>query len=207
VVESAVLADTTKRTYANHNSRLASFFRQDKEGKFSHCLDANGKINCPALTCEDMKRFFVAKLDEGHSTSSLSGHRSALKHLFDQQGVKMGFQDELSVYFKGLKRVGAKRKRDLGEEIREGKEPLDFELFKVLMMLLLTSNKSMFRWAHCYAVLTWNLMCRSNNTGNIHISRMQWGLDSLLVYFAVTKMDQGGETERPNPYICKPTAP
>jgi hypothetical protein len=42
-------------------------------------------------------------------------------------------------------------------------------------------------------VLSWNLMCRSDSTGNIMLPHISWADDALLVKFARQKNDQTGE--------------
>jgi hypothetical protein len=41
-------------------------------------------------------------------------------------------------------------------------------------------------------VLTWNLMCRANNTSQICMSHLQWFNDAMRIFFANTKTDQQG---------------
>ena len=53
----------------------------------------------------------------------------------------------------------------------------------------------------------WNLMCRSANAFTIKHSHMEWKRDSLGVFFAQMKNDQGGERPKdarhvyPNPLM------
>ena len=49
---------------------------------------------------------------------------------------------------------------------------------------------------HVYMILSWNLMCRANNTSSICLNHLEWRNDSLGIYFAHMKNDQGGDRPR-----------
>ena len=61
--------------------------------------------------------------------------------------------------------------------------------------LLFKSNTIDSIFAHCFLVLEWNLMARSDNIVHSHISHMEWLEDSLVFYFMKSKGDQEGLNE------------
>ena len=48
-------------------------------------------------------------------------------------------------------------------------------------------------FALCFLVLTWNLMCHSCNTVNIHMNHINWSNDALTIMFGHMKNDQTGK--------------
>jgi hypothetical protein len=60
-----------------------------------------------------------------------------------------------------------KQKENLGESLEEDKSPMSFELFQKLCQWFIETGTKAAVFAHCFLVLTWNLMCRSNNTVSI----------------------------------------
>jgi hypothetical protein len=90
----------------------------------------------------------------------------------------------------------------------EGKDPLSFSLYCKLAEYFL-KPKDLF--AHLYLILSWNLMCRTNNTSRINLSHIKWTNNSLQFYFGMMKNDQEGDTLKDarhvyanftNPVIC-----
>jgi len=55
------------------------------------------------------------------------------------------------------------------------------------------SKEALFSWS--FLTLTWNLMCRSKNTVNIHRNHISWENDSLTIQFAHMKTDMMGFEE------------
>ena len=49
-------------------------------------------------------------------------------------------------------------------------------------------SDSMMAWP--YFVMSWNLMCRTNNVASLMLENVDWKDDSLLIFFAKTKTDQ-----------------
>ena len=92
---------------------------------------------------------------------------------------------------------------------------MSYALYRLLCKKMLTDGTKQAIFAHSFMTLTWNLMCRSKNTVNIHRNHITWGSDSLAVRFAHTKTDvEGGDQARvrhvfANPHnldICAVTA-
>ena len=167
----------------------------------------NDEICGAQLTQEVVESFLTSqiyrvgedgKTNTGVGISRLKTYRSAIRFLLQKQKVPdfEKFIESLKQFYSGLKRVDAQRRRN-GETmaaVTEGKEALPFEVYCTLENRLLGSTKNeRYLWAHCYASLSWNLMCRCNNTADIHLDKMCWRNDSLGIYFTVTKTDQGGK--------------
>ena len=90
----------------------------------------------------------------------------------------------------------------------EGKEPMSVELLKAVSGWLLNYNTLDGVWAHCFLLLTWNLMCRSENTALIKFSDIVWStsFDSFHIRFGHTKTDQRGEHSKyPRHIYANPT--
>ena len=98
---------------------------------------------------------------------------------------------KLSQFMGGIKRTIAKEKRELGKK-DEGKEKMSFEVYQVICKLLLTSGTTESIFTHCFLVLEWNLMARSDNVCTTHINHITWDEDSLIFYFMKRKGDQEG---------------
>lgn len=95
----------------------------------------------------------------------------------------------------------------------ESKEPISVELYKAILRWLLEYNTPCGVFAYCYMILSWNLMCRSENTALIKFSDLTWStsFDSFQVYFSHSKTDQLGENSKyarhvyanpKNPLVC-----
>ena len=88
---------------------------------------------------------------------------------------------------------------------------MSFEVYQVICKLLLTSGTTESIFTHCFLVLEWNLMARSDNVCTTHINHISWDEDSLIFYFMKSKGDQEGlNSNEPwhiysnplNPFIC-----
>ena len=113
----------------------------------------------------------------------------------------------VSRYVKGQARTQAEEETTgLRVRAKRGKDPMPFAVYDAVAMYLLTKQKDPF--AHCFMLMTWNLMCRTNNTCNILISSMQMADDALQVRFSQCKNDQVGEKKfKPRHVYANPTAP
>lgn len=155
-------------------------------------------VRLAELTAKDIQ-LFVASLKKRDGTdvgtSVHSTTRSAIKDLFRSYEVVISKQIEtaLETFFKGLKKTTAAAKgRGVGK-VQTGKRPMEFSLLCFLAERLLQSGHTDDIFAHCYLLLSWNLMCRSANTKSICFSHLQWFNDSLGIFFAHMKNDQAGE--------------
>ena len=74
-----------------------------------------------------------------------------------------------------------------------GKERLKIQEYKTISMAMLKELSSEFTFARTVLVLSWNLMCRVNNTTTIRLSLMDWDNDALVIRFGRTKTDTEGK--------------
>ena len=80
---------------------------------------------------------------------------------------------------------------------QEGKSPMTTELYESLCKWFMEWGTVEGVFATCFLVFTWHLACRSNNTGKIKTSHMQWTyFDALHVRFRHTKTQKHGEARR-----------
>ncbi|ETL41182.1 hypothetical protein L916_07778 [Phytophthora nicotianae] len=117
-------------------------------------------------------------------------------------------EKELKQFFKGLKRQLATAQACGEGQVKVGKDPLSFELYEFLSSHLLELPGSDAIFAQVYLVISWNLMCRSANAFGVRHSHIEWGGESLRVYFAHMKNDQGGDRPRdPRHVYANPLQP
>jgi hypothetical protein len=77
---------------------------------------------------------------------------------------------------------------------QSGMAPTSWELYmKILHWMLYYIGGSEGIFAYCECVLTFNLCCRTSNTAYIHLGHLEVWQDSLQIYFAHMKNDQGRE--------------
>ena len=79
----------------------------------------------------------------------------------------------------------------VGLSIMEGKRKMSFQVYEKLCELLLERPNDEF--AHCFLVLEWNLMARSQNVVDSHVENMYFDNDCLVFQFGKTKCDQTGK--------------
>jgi hypothetical protein len=88
-----------------------------------------------------------------------------------------------------------------GESLYEGKDLLPFALYHQD-----DSVDSVF--AHCFLVLTWNVMSCSQNTVTVMREHMSWRYDSMKIEFANTKTDLMGKRATKEQHLyANPKAP
>jgi hypothetical protein len=106
-------------------------------------------------------------------------------------------ENEISVFFKGLRRLDARMRASGEQAVVEGKSPISFGLHKWIAMECIRKSNT---FAHLYLVLTWKLMCRTNNTASIRLNHLNWIQDCFGVFSAKTQCDQeGGHPKDPIP--------
>ena len=128
------------------------------------------------------------------SKSTYNGYQSALAHLYCVSNIVMpdAMAKKISQFMGGIKRTIAKEKQAMGKKNDEGKEKMSFEVYQQICKLLLTSGTTESIFTHCFLVLEWNLMARSDNICVTHINHITWDDDSLVFYFMKSKGDQEG---------------
>ena len=131
------------------------------------------------------------------SKSGAGGFRSAFRELHKQCGAQFDpkFESVLKELYKGLLRGHAEEKRQKGGRLAEGKDPMSFRLYKALCVWMILDGSKEAVFAHIFICLTWNLICRSKNTVNIHMNHVSWGSDAMIIKFAHTKTDVSGEDQ------------
>ena len=91
---------------------------------------------------------------------------------------------------RGFFRIIALENNDGLGEVREGKDPMTFQLYRLVSLWMIELGSDDGIWGHLFLVLTWNLMCRVNNTSQICLCYMEWADDALRIYFANSKTDR-----------------
>ncbi|CAJ1963896.1 unnamed protein product [Cylindrotheca closterium] len=90
----------------------------------------------------------------------------------------------------------------------DGKLPMSYKLYVKCCQWLLEKGDDRSIFCHCFLVLTWNLMCRANNTVTILFEHMQWQADHLELLFCQQKNDTTGEKQRfPRRLYANPQQP
>lgn len=112
--------------------------------------------------------------------------RSALHDLFKDSGAHQSHR-----FIKAIGRC--KQKEELGESLEEGKTAMPFKLYQSLCRWLVEDGSKSSMFARCFLTLTWNLICRSNNTVHIQREHMSLSDDYLTVMFAHMKSDKEGQ--------------
>ncbi|CAJ1951074.1 unnamed protein product [Cylindrotheca closterium] len=65
------------------------------------------------------------------------------------------------------------------------------------MLSMATGERRRHKYfCHCFMILTWDLMCRANNTETILIDQMQWHGDHLEIKLSPQKDTNKGEKKR-----------
>jgi hypothetical protein len=144
----------------------------------------NTPILFDTLTADVFLSFIVSLRKKDGSklgASSCNTHRAALFNLFRNYHKVMGteLEKELASYFKGLKRTIAENTARGEDEIRIGKDPLEFSLYRYWCKEMIVRKEKDFIFARCFLVICWNLMCRSSNAFNIRLPHMEWKGDAL----------------------------
>ena len=176
-------------------------------------------VDIAKLTPETYMQFLQSQRNADGSLLRAKAYQtktSALFHLFrchpGLEGYPEGFEDRLKTLKTGFLRTVITRRADEGEDADgDGKKPMSHELYQCLAKWFFELGTAEGLFAHCFLVLTWNLMCRSNNTTRICLSHITWTWNSLVIWFAQQKGDQMGLTEKfprnlyanpLNPLVC-----
>ena len=147
------------------------------------------------------------------SMSSYGNKRAMLNHLFrlhNGVGIPPALDQQVGIKMQGFYRQLAKS-RPAGYK-DSGKSPMSAQLYQAIASWFIEWGTLNGVFAHCFLVLSWNLMCRSENTQNIHLCDITWTkFDCFEIKFAHTKGDQKGEAAKytrhiysnpHNPRIC-----
>jgi hypothetical protein len=203
----------TKRKYKSCLNKMSKWLC--KNG-YANAVDDNGELKLPlnkdqimaclgALSIKDRCTNDNITTDFSNrkrmSIAYMSTFRSALKDLHTKHNVRMASDLEvvLTTFYAGLTRtIGDLKHRGI-MEIQEGRKPISISGYRILIdyILRMRPNGNMGRWstqcfAWSYLTMSWNLIARSNMTGNIYLSNMCWVGDCLVVYYGIHKTDQEG---------------
>jgi hypothetical protein len=98
----------------------------------------------------------------------------------------------------------------------KARDPMSVEVLKLLLKWFLDWNTTDGVFAYTYLLLTWHLMCRSENTALLMLSNISWSSTFYAFQiFSHTKTDQTGEDSKHarhlyanphNPLLCPVTA-
>ena len=150
------------------------------------------------------------------SKSSYGNKVAALHHLFrchpNLEGYPDGFEAELKNLKRGFFRILTKHAQDHGGGVASasegGKKPMSYELYVKCCEWFLEKGDQSNIFYHCFLILTWNLMCRSNNTTRILLENMSFTWDHLKINFAQQKNDSFGDTAKyPRHLYANPSNP
>jgi hypothetical protein len=124
--------------------------------------------------------------------------KSTLVHLFrmSKYDIPAEFADNLKIFMKGMKRTVAAKKMEDGDSGIIGKKKMDFKVFKKICALFLKEEAEEFLFAHCFLVLEWNLMSRSDNIVHAHLFHITWEDDCLAFRFCKKQNGPDGEEQR-----------
>lgn len=107
--------------------------------------------------------------------------RSSIRYYFVQRKVPFppDWDAELTIFFKGVKNIQQREKQDGLRPSKEGKSPMPFSLLKRIASHLLSNNYPFSQFAHTYMLMSWNLMCRSENTRTLAFAHFEVDQDSI----------------------------
>lgn len=142
----------------------------------------DGKIVMNPLTKRPMLNAF----------ETLSGFRKGLFNLFVESRIAMPaqFSADIKHFFIGLKRRDAREKAQGLRKNTEGKLPIPFSVYVKLIEKFIEEGKF---FEASYASLTWNLICRTDNTAGITLKHMGSDADAITIMFNVSKTNQEGD--------------
>lgn len=95
---------------------------------------------------------------------------------------------DMAKFFKSLKRREAEEKDQGVRSMATGKEAMPINVYTHLAEYFVRRG-DLFAWA--YLVVSWNLICRTKNAEGLKFSHISWDADSMIIYFAKMKNDQG----------------
>jgi hypothetical protein len=142
--------------------------------------------------------------------STYKNHRSAFVFLFSTYNVSMepALREAIAKRIHALKKRIARQIAAGDGEIKVGKDPLPFSLYRRISLEMLRCSSRDMVFARTFMILSWNLMSRAANTVSICYNHMEWGEDALSIYFAHMKNDQTGSRPRdPRHLYANPLMP
>jgi hypothetical protein len=190
------IVENTQSQYAGYQKRILKYWADHHPEQIDHA----GHIHAEVMSAPGFGKLFVDYLAtlRHHldptilaGISTLNSFRSAMKSYFEDRDViaAADYEPTLKKFFSGAKRADA-TDRLKGKRLANAKKPLKFSLFQHLALLTLGLQDAAF--AHCYLLLTWNLMSRASTTQNINLCCITDLDDALGIYVPKSKGDQDG---------------
>lgn len=139
--------------------------------------------------------------------TTFEGYLSALGFLYQENGVPNAsaqIRGQFKKGVSGLKRTNAERRNNGELPALEGKAPLTFDGYSLIVEYALEETHSA-SWL--YTLLCWNLISRSSNVGNLKFQHICWQEDAMVIYFPKTKTDQEGLNSVPRHVYANPFNP
>ncbi|KAG4223507.1 hypothetical protein PC116_g28027 [Phytophthora cactorum] len=206
-LRSTCTAPNTKKAYRSYIKGIAAWIHTTQESP-DRFFEEDGSINLFVFMPTHFEAFLLHKMNGGKlKVSTLSGYRSALKDEYRQKRLDLPseYLDDLTTFFRGLKRVEADNDQAGGER-KPGKEPLTFSLYTELAERTLSLKDNGF--AHFFLVSQWNPMCRSKSVEILHPSHLHWADDSVGCVLHKTKTNQEGSGPKdPRHIYANPAQP
>lgn len=170
------------------------------ESFMSHCL-----LKIDARTGEyfDPPRFY--------SFQHVNGYRSALKHLYREQGMRASDDVEhvLKETMDGFKRRIALLKEDGMMPQTEGKQPMSVQGFHFLAKKSMTEDHDfkLYSFCHTFLLLCWNLLARAVTVSAVMYDHISWEGDAMTIKVSRMKNDQEGVKAYPRHIYANPLNP
>jgi hypothetical protein len=217
------LTTEIKNFFTGIDNEIPALTEPAKKKRLKAIISNNNPI--PVVDFEILKEhhllMFVLSLKKMDGSipgfSTFNTHRAGFNHLFriyrKKQPDEMG--EELSLYFRSLKKRDASRAQEGIGPIHSTKLPLPFDVYRLLAKNLLIGSGMESQhdsiqniFGHTFWVLSWNIMARSINTANISLRHMDWNGDALHIYICQAKNDQEGEkSDFPKHVFANPVMP
>ncbi len=74
--------------------------------------------------------------------------------------------------------------------MNQGKKRMGWKVYEVMCCLFLEGDNPEYSFAHCFLMLKWNSMSRSENVVDCHTENIVWNDDALGFAFPKSKTDQ-----------------
>jgi hypothetical protein len=110
--------------------------------------------------------------------------------------------EDISIIVAGIVRTVAQAEQAGAGNIEEVKREMPFELYRAINKWLRQRGTKDAVFAIAYLDSTWNLICRSENTGTVCHKHLIWQLDALGIHFAHEKVNQEGDSRKKKPRHC-----
>ena len=144
----------------------------------------------------DANRHAGRELEEARSLtySTMKGYRAAIMYYYKSKFVIVDerLRRTMDSFMKGFKRNIASLQQEGHMKIRQGKSPITFQGY-VSLAKKFYSLRAVEYFAAPFFVLLWNLMCRSETVGKLHLKYITWEGDALVIRISKQKNDQEGE--------------